>query len=85
MRMNKVLVKLYVPLLEEAYDIWLPLNKKISNVIILLVKAVNEFSGGYYNPSKIPFLYDKLTGNAYNINLTIKDANIRNGTEIILI
>ena len=47
MKMNKVLVKLHVPLLEEVYDIWLPLNKKISNVIILLVKAVNEFCGGY--------------------------------------
>ncbi len=83
--MYKVLVKLYVPVLEEDYDIWLPLNKKISNTIILLIKAINEFSGGYYNPSKMPLLYNKLTGNVYNMDLTIKDANIRNGTEIILI
>ena len=85
MKMNKVLVKLHVPLLEEVYDIWLPLNKEISNVIILLVKAVNEFCGGYYKPKEMPLLYDKLTGRAYNINSTIKQANIRNGTEIILI
>lgn len=83
--MNKVLVRLYVPLLEEAYDIWLPLNKKIANVIILLVKAVNEFSGGYYTPSQMPYLYDKVSGNVYNINQTVKDSNIRNGTELILI
>lgn len=83
--MNKVLVKLYVPLLEEAYDIWLPLNKKVYNVIILLIKAVNEFCGGYYNPSKMPYLYDKISGKVFDINLTIKDANIRNGIEIILI
>lgn len=83
--MNKVLVKLHVPLLEEMYDVWLPLNKKISNVIVLLVKAINEFYGGYYKPEEMPLLYDKLTGRAYNINSTIKDANIRNGTEIILI
>lgn len=83
--MNKVLVKLYVPLLDEVYDLWLPLNKSISNIIVLLVKAVNEFSGGYYNPNPMPLLYDKLTGHAYDINLIIKDSNIRNGTEIILI
>ncbi len=83
--MNKVLVKLNVPLLEKEYDIWLPLNKKISNVIVLLVKAVNEFCGGYYTPKEMPLLYDKITGYAYNVNLTIKDANIKNGTEIILI
>lgn len=83
--MNKVLVKLYVPLLDEVYDIWLPLNKKVANVITLLMKAVNEFCGGYYNPPKMPLLYDKLSGNVLDINLTIKDANIRNGMEIILI
>lgn len=83
--MNKVLVKLYVPLLDEVYDVWLPLNKKVSNVITLLMKAVNEFCGGYYNPTKMPLLYDKLSGNVLDINLTIKDANIRNGMEIILI
>ena len=37
--MNKVLVKLYVPLLEVEYDIWLPLNKRIADVIILLINV----------------------------------------------
>ena len=83
--MNKVLVNLYVPVLEVEYDIWLPLNKKIANVITLLVKAINEFSGGYYNPVKMPYLYDKLTGEVYDVNLNIKDANIKNGAKIILI
>lgn len=85
MKMNKVLVKLYVPLLEEQYDIWLPLNKKISNIILLLAKAVNEFSGGYYKPTKMPVLYDRLTAIPYDMNLNVKDANIKNGTEIVLI
>ena len=83
--MNKVLVKLYVPVIEEEYELWLPLNKRISNVIILLIKAVNEFSGGFYNPIQMPSLFDKLTGNTYNINLTIKEAKIKNGAEIIMI
>ena len=39
---NKVLVKLYVPTLEEQYDIWIPINKKIYNVIELLTKTINE-------------------------------------------
>ena len=83
--MNKVLVKLYVPLLEEQYDIWLPLNKKISNVINLLIKAVNEFSGGYYNPTTMPVLYNKLTGRPYEMGLTVKASDIKNGAEIILV
>ena len=47
MKMNKILVKLYVPKLEKQFDIWIPLNKRVYNVITLLVKAVNDFSRGY--------------------------------------
>ena len=83
--MNKVLVKLYVPLLEEQYDIWLPLNKKISSIIMLLTKAVNEFSGGYYRPTKMPIMYNRLTAIPYDMKLNVKEAAIKNGTEIVLI
>lgn len=83
--MNKVLVKLYVPTMDEQYDVWLPINKKVYHIIVLLVKAINEFSGGFYKPKKMPMLYDKSTAMQYNIHLTVKKNNIRNGTEIILI
>ena len=49
------------------------------------MKAIYEITGGYYKPSKIPILYDKLTGMPYDINLSIKNCNMRNGAEIILI
>lgn len=83
--MNKVLVKMYVPIIEQQYDIWLPLNKRIYNVIILVTKAINEFTDGNYMPEKIPILYDKLTAIPYDVNLRVVDTNIRNGTELILI
>ena len=37
--MNKVLVKLYVPMLDFECDVWLPLNKKIYAITKLLVKS----------------------------------------------
>ncbi len=82
--MNKILVKLYVPMIEEQYDVWIPINKKVYKVIKLLTKAVDEFSGGYYKPANTPMLYEKLTAREYDINLTIKENNIKNGAEIIL-
>ena len=83
--MNKVLIKLYVPIMEAEYDVWIPVNKKIYKVIQLLLKALNELSSGEYSPSKEPLLYDKATAKLYNINLTVKENNIKNGSEIILI
>ncbi len=83
--MNKVLIKVYVPKLEEIYDVWIPVHKKIYNVIFLLVKAINELSDNGYKPDKIPLLYDKLTAEEYDVNISIKDSTIRSGTEVILI
>lgn len=83
--MNKILVKLYVPAIENEYDVWIPLNRKVHNITRLLVKAVNEFTGGYYNPKEMPRLFDKFTALQYDFDLTIKEANMKNGTEIIMI
>ncbi len=85
MKVNKVLVKLSVPVIEEEYDIWLPINKKLYKIVNMLVKSVNELCGGSYRPSKMPLLYDKDTAEVFDMNLNAKDNNIRNGTEIILI
>lgn len=83
--MNKILVKVYVPILEEQYDILIPINRKIYNVIKLLTKAINELSNGYYEPKQMPVLYDKLTALPYGDNMSIRNSNIRNGTELILL
>lgn len=85
MKVNKVLVKLYVPMIGEQYEVMIPTNKRIYNVIIMLTKAVNEFSGGYYQTSKMPMLYDRETTEMYDLNLSIKESTIRNGSEIVLI
>lgn len=83
--MNKVLVKIYVPILEEIYDVWIPSQQKIYNVICLLVKAINELNDETYGLVDMPMLYDKFTAEPFDLNLTIKNSTIRSGTELILI
>ena len=55
--MNKVLVKLYVPTIEEQYDIWIPGDRKIYSAIKLISRTINELTYGEYNPKKLPVLY----------------------------
>ena len=83
--MDKILIKLYLPMIEQQYDILIPKKKKIYGLVKLIAKAVYELSDGYYNPSKIPSLYDKLSGRKFDYNLSIKDTDIKNGTEIVMI
>lgn len=82
---NKFLVKIYVPLIESSYEVWIPPNKKIENIINLLVKAIFELSKENYNPKSLPSLYNKKTSEIYNLNERVIDTNIRNGSELILL
>lgn len=82
---NKVLVNVYVPIIEEEYDVWIPICKRVDTVIVLLVKAIADLSGGSYNPSKIPLLYDRITAECYDEKDILKKTNIKNGSKLILI
>jgi len=83
--MNKILIKVIVPLVEEKYEVYIPANKRISLIIKLIVKVVNELTSGYYPLKEDALLINKDTGNLYDVNITVKDAKILNGSEVILI
>ena len=82
---NKIFIIVEVPLIESRYEVYIPVGKTVNKVSMLLAKAVSELSGGHYPVKKDAVIYSKQTGKPYNANLTIKDSDIRNGTEIILI
>ncbi len=82
---NKVLVNLYVPVLEKTYEVFLPANKKIGEIIQLLGKALVDVSGGYYVYQEIERLYNRQTGKEYSLNELLKFTNIRNGSELIFL
>ena len=82
---NKVLVKLLVPELEKEYDILLPVNRKIGNIIIMLNKAINDLSKGEYPISNNDGLYNVDTKELYEANKQLIKTNIRNGTKLVLL
>lgn len=82
---NKILVELIVPEIEESYDIYIPVSKKVGSVIKLLNKAIFELSDGVYNGGIKNHIYNKDTGMRYDVNVNIKQTDIRNGSKIVLI
>ena len=82
---NKVFIIVEVPLIEKKYEVYIPVGKQIYKVAKILSKAISELSGGHYPVKEDATIYSKATGKPYNVNLTIKDSDIRNGSEIILI
>ena len=82
---DKVDVCLLVPEIDEQFDIFLPINKKIGTIIKLLNKAVNELSNGLYPISNNNKLYNVVTRQVYEANILLYNTDIRNGTRLILI
>ena len=81
---NKILVELVVPVLEQSYDVYIPVNRKIGNIIILLSKVVGELSLGYFKADESNCLYNGDTGDKYPMDILVRNADIRNGSKIIL-
>lgn len=81
---NKVIIKLIVPTIDETYDIYIPVNKKIGNVTTLLIKAIFELSNGIYHLSPNSTLYNQEDAKAYQSDELVINTNIRNGSRLIL-
>ena len=81
---NKVLVQVLIPDVEISYDVFIPISKRIGNIIQLIIKAINDY-GEYYPENPHAALYNCQTGALYDINSLVYDTDIRNGTQIVLI
>lgn len=82
---NKVLVSLNVPEIDKTYDVYLPVNKRIGNIICLLNKAINELTDGVFPISEYNSLYNVDTSEVYSLNALLLNTDIRNGSKLVLI
>lgn len=82
---DKILVIVYVPLIDESYDIFVPVTKKVGVIKKLLEKTIEEIKYKEYSTNSKFLLYNKDTNINYNNDVYIKDTDIRNGTKLVLL
>jgi len=83
--MDKVLVEIYVPVLDKAYDVFIPLSSPMYEVLELVKKAIRELSDGRFWTDENTILCSREDGVIVNINLTVYELEIKNGTKLMLI
>lgn len=83
--MEKVLVNVYVPILATSYDMFIPLNSSVYEVLALIKRAVEEMSYGKFICDKDNVLCYRDNGRIINVNLSVYEAKIKNGSMLILI
>ena len=85
MNKNKILIRLYIPLIEKSYDVYIPINKKVGTVKALIEGGLSELTDGEYIGNEETNFYSKETGQIYNVNRTVRDTDLKNGSRILLI
>ena len=85
MEKNKILVELEIPIIEKKYDLFIPINKKIGTIKNLIEKSLLDLKDNSYEIKDDTNLYSKETGIVYDVNETVRDTDLKNGSRIILL
>lgn len=85
MNKNKILIELYIPLIEKKYDLYIPISKKIGTIKKLIEEGLTELSDHAYIIKEDTNLYSKETGKIYDVNQSVRETDLKNGSRIILI
>lgn len=83
--MDKILVEVFVPLLDRSFDIFIPLQSSMYEVSELVKKAVVEMSDGRFKANENTVVCYREDGSIININLSVYELDIRNGSKLMLI
>lgn len=83
--MDKVLVEILVPAAEKSFDVFIPQTSKMSEIVALTSKALSELSNGKFKPDSTSIICDAKTGHIFNINASIYELEIKNGSKLMLI
>lgn len=81
---NKILVEIVVPDIDQSYEVFIPINRKVGSVIELLNRAILELSDGSFKGDNKTGLYDRETNSQLDINKTIAELKIKNGATLVL-
>lgn len=82
---NKILLEVFIPIIEEEYDVFVPVNKTIGTIKKIIEKGIIDLSDNGYIVKADTNLYSKETGSIYNVNLKLIETDLKNGSQVILI
>ena len=85
MNKNKVLVQLCIPVTGVSYDFLLPRTFSVMQVIQLLSGFFTGMTGGAYIPDETTVLCSMEDGRIYNVNSSVEDLHLKNGSKLMLI
>lgn len=78
------MVKLLVPEVEKSYEIYVPINRTVKQVCVLINKLINEDTDGAYPIREDLAICNRFTSEVYKYETYIRNTDIRNGSQIVV-
>ncbi len=82
---NKINVDILVPSINETYNLFIPVNKTVGEIVKLVNQAINDLTDGEFPIKNDLSLIDLYTCTLYNFDYSVKNNKIKNGSRLILI
>ncbi|MCI6847365.1 MAG: hypothetical protein MR835_00710 [Erysipelotrichaceae bacterium] len=82
---NKINVDIIVPSINETYNLFIPINKTVGEIIKLLNQSINELTNNDFPISNKLSLVNLNTGEIYNTSKIVKENHIEDGSRLVLI
>lgn len=80
----RVYVVIDMPIIDKKIELFVPSDRRIYELVRILKNNIPELKNNYYEYNE-PNLFNKTTGNMYDMNMIIKDSDIKMGTRLVLI
>ena len=82
---NKILIKLFVPMIEKEYDLFIPIDKYVNYHVLEIQNGIYDLSDFMFQKKQNPVLILKETGQILDLNKNVKESGLANGDELILL
>lgn len=83
--MNSILIELYLPAINDSFDLYIPYQARIGELEPLILKAISDVTVIHSDNAHPLIICDRLTGNPIDINLTAHELKLQNGSKLMLI
>ena len=83
--MDKILVEVYLPAANKSYDVFISPKSRIYEITEMLSSTFSDLSAVYFKASDINVLCDRSGGTALNINMSVEELGLQNGSKLMLI
>lgn len=83
--MEKVLIEVYVPVLSTSWDMFIPQQIQMSDALEMIKKAVSDLSDRRFTANSNTAICHREDGTILNINLSVYELGLKNGSKLMLI